>query len=33
VEFDFSWLVGKVMIEFFGQGIRQIVVKVEIVGW
>jgi hypothetical protein len=33
VEFGFSWFVGKVMIEFFGQGIRKIVVKVEIVGW
>nr|ADE76453.1 unknown [Picea sitchensis] len=29
---DFSWLAGSVMIKFVGQGMRQIVVKVEIVG-
>jgi hypothetical protein len=32
VVFGFSWLAEKVMIKFVGKDIRQIVVKVEIVG-
>jgi hypothetical protein len=33
VEFGFSWLAEKVMIEFVEQDIRKFFVKVEIVGW
>jgi len=33
MEFGFSWFAGKVMIKFLGQGVRQIVVKLVIIGW